>query len=119
MGKVIGFEISSQQPEKAAAFYTEVFGWEVSEPHWDYRSVQYQTTAEQNALIGGISKGPRDFPHGTRIQIQVDSLDETIGKAIEHGAMVLREKMEFDDFYMTYIVDPTGVCLGLIEMKSL
>ncbi|MEC2074143.1 VOC family protein [Alkalihalophilus marmarensis] len=119
MGKVIAFEISSQQPEKAAAFYAEVFGWEVSEPHWDYRSIHYQTASEQNVLKGGISKGPHDFPHGTRIQIQVDNLDETIDKAIEHGAMVLREEMEFDDFYMAYIVDPTGVCLGLIEMKLL
>ncbi|MGE7918312.1 VOC family protein [Viridibacillus sp. NPDC093762] len=36
MGKVEGFELNSQEPEKAALFYSEVFFWEISVPHWDY-----------------------------------------------------------------------------------
>ncbi|WP_336511448.1 hypothetical protein [Alteribacter salitolerans] len=39
MGKVIGFEISCQDPEKASHFYNEVFGWEIGEPVWEYRPV--------------------------------------------------------------------------------
>ncbi len=36
MGRVIGFEINSQEPEKAAAFYSKVFDWEVAAPNWDF-----------------------------------------------------------------------------------
>ena len=113
-GKVVGFELSSQEPEKAAAFYSNVFGWEVSEPKWDYQEV---TTGHDDGIGGGISKGPHDYPHGTRIQIEVVSIDETISAAKKNGAMVVREKMEFDQFYLAYMVDPTGVGIGLIEKK--
>ena len=35
MAKVIGFELNSQDPEKAAEFYSNVFGWEIEELNWD------------------------------------------------------------------------------------
>ncbi|MBS4219895.1 VOC family protein [Bacillus sp. FJAT-49711] len=114
-GKVIGFELNSQEPEKAVDFYSNVFGWKVAEPHWDYREVT--TGNDMKGIGGGIAKGPNDFPHGIRIQIEVESIDEAISKAVEHGAMIVREKMEFDDFYLAYIVDPTGLGIGLIEDK--
>ncbi|SKC11188.1 hypothetical protein SAMN06295926_12426 [Lysinibacillus sp. AC-3] len=80
MGRVVGFELNSQEPEKAAAFYAKVFGWEVAAPNWEYRGV---TTGDDNksGINGGIAKGPHDYPFGTRIQIEVDSIDEAISKA--------------------------------------
>ncbi|KHE73031.1 VOC family protein [Halobacillus sp. BBL2006] len=115
MGNVVGFELSSQEPEKAARFYAEVFGWEIFEPKWDYWPVT--PAKDQVSLSGGISKGPEDYPHGTRIQIEVESIQDAIGKAKENGAMVVREPMEFDEFYLAYLVDPTGNGIGLIQQK--
>ncbi|CAG7596376.1 hypothetical protein PAESOLCIP111_00079 [Paenibacillus solanacearum] len=111
MGKVIGFELNSQDAEKAAQFYSNVFGWNVAEPRWGYREV------DTGGIKGGISQGPPDYPHGTRLQIEVDSIDEAISRARDHGALVVRDKMEFDDFYLAYLVDPTGLGMGLIEKK--
>jgi uncharacterized protein len=113
-GKVVGFELSSQEPEKAASFYSNVFGWKISEPQWDFRTV---LTGHGEGINGGISKGPQDHPHGTRIQIEVNSIKKTLHAAKENGAMVVRDKMEFDDFFLAYLVDPTGVGIGLIEKK--
>lgn len=116
MARVVGFELSSQDPEKAAEFYSKVFGWEISEPNWDYWPIK--TGEDKNPGInGGIGKGPNDYPHGTRIQIEVDSIDEAISTAINNGAMVVRDKMEFVDFYLAYLVDPVGISFGLIEKK--
>ncbi|WP_100011724.1 VOC family protein [Lentibacillus sediminis] len=117
MAKVIGFELNSQEPEKAATFYSAVFGWETGEPHWDYRSVTTGKDAE-SGINGGIAKGPKDYPHGTRIQIEVESMDDAISKAKEYGAMIVREKMEFDDFFLAYLVDPMGLGFGLIQKKQ-
>lgn len=116
MGRVIGFELSSQEPEKAAEFYSKVFGWEIALPHWDYWAV---TTGKDVKLgiNGGIGKGPNDHPHGTRIQIEVDSIDEAISAAKNNGAMIVRDKMEFDDFFLAYLVDPVGIGFGLIQKK--
>ncbi|WP_404452222.1 hypothetical protein LG329_17980 [Virgibacillus necropolis] len=117
MGRVIGFELSSQEPEKAAKFYAEVFGWKVAEPHWDYCAVA-TGNEEKPGINGGIGKGPQDHPHGTRIQLEVDSIEEMITKAKDNGAMIVRDKMEFDDFYLAYLVDPTGIGFGLIQKKN-
>ncbi|EON74137.1 hypothetical protein H131_01608 [Lysinibacillus sphaericus OT4b.31] len=34
-----------------------------------------------------------------------------------NGAIIVRDKMELDDFYLAYLVDPTGLGLGLIQKK--
>jgi uncharacterized protein len=116
MGRVVLFELSSQDPERAASFYSSVFGWKIAEQNWGY----YPVTTGNNdkpGINGGISKGPNDFPHGTRIQIEVENIDEAINKSIELGAQVVRGKMEFDDFYLAYLVDPVGNGIGLIQNK--
>ena len=117
MGRVVGFELNSQEPEKAAKFYSKVFGWEIGEPNWDYWAVITEGGAENHGINGGIAKGPNDYPHGMRIQIEVDSIDEAIANAKNSGAMIVREKMEFDDFYLAYLVDPVGIGFGLIQRK--
>ncbi|WP_026772108.1 VOC family protein [Sediminibacillus sp. JSM 1682029] len=118
MAKVIGFEISSQEPEKAVAFYRKVFGWEFADPDWEYWPVVSESGTMKTSLTGGISKGPSDFPHGTRIQIEVESIDETLALAQQYGAMIVRDKMEFGSFFLAYLVDPTGIGLGLIEKRN-
>ncbi|WP_431799721.1 VOC family protein [Halobacillus andaensis] len=111
MGRVVGFELNSQEPEKAAEFYSNVFDWKIDEAFFGYRSVQTE------GINGGIAEGSYDHPHGVRIQIEVDSIDEAVGKAKKFGAKVVRERMEFDDFYLAYLVDPTGLGFGVIEKK--
>lgn len=115
MGKVVGFELNSQHPEQSIEFYKELFGWSVEAPNHDYWPVS--TSKEPGSIGGGICKGPIDYPHGIRIQIEVASIDETIRKGREMGALTVRKKMEFDDFYLAYLVDPTGLGIGLIEKK--
>lgn len=116
MARVIGFEMSSQDPEKAAAFYSKVFGWEVGEPRWGYWPVT-TGSGDKLGIDGGISKGPSDYPHGTRMLLEVDSIDTAIIEAQQNGAMIVREKMEFEDFYLAYLVDPVGNGFGLQEKK--
>lgn len=116
-GKVIGFELSTQEPEKAVKFYSKVFGWEFKGPQWDYWAILNGKT-ESSGIGGGIGKGPYDHPHGTRIQIEVEVIEDAISKAKENGAVVVRDKMEFDEFYLAYLVDPTGIGFGLVQKKG-
>ncbi|KIL49098.1 VOC family protein [Jeotgalibacillus campisalis] len=116
MGKVMGFELNSEHPERLITFYSTVFGWQVGDSRWGYSPVQ--TGSEENRGIdGGIAKGPEEFPHGTRIQVQVDSIDSTLEEAKRHGAQNISEKMEFEEFYLAYFTDPEGLGIGLIEKK--
>jgi len=115
-GRVVLFEMSSQDPERAGAFYSSVFGWEVGESNWGYRSAITGASGKPG-INGGIAQGPDDFPHGTRIQIEVDDIDESINKSVDMGAHVIRGKMEFDQYYLAYLVDPVGVGFGLVQYK--
>ncbi|WP_412758586.1 VOC family protein [Lysinibacillus xylanilyticus] len=47
----------------------------------------------------------------------MDSIDDAISKAKQNGAIIVRDKMEFDEFYLAYMVDPTGLGFGLIQNK--
>lgn len=117
MGRVVLFEINSQDPEKANKFYSSLFGWKIGDENWGYYPV---TTGpdDKAGIDGGISLGPEDYPHGTRIQIEVDDIAQTIAQVKELGARIVRNKMEFDDFWLAYLVDPTGIGFGLIEYKK-
>ncbi|MGM0835890.1 MAG: VOC family protein [Bacillota bacterium] len=115
MNRVVGFEFSSREPEITTKFFEDVFGWEIGEPNYEYWPVV--TGKGANVMSGGIAKGPEDHPHGTRIQIEVDSIDETLAIAKVRGAEVVREKMEFETFYLAYLKEPTGIDVGLIEQK--
>lgn len=44
-------------------------------------------------------------------------MDEYIAKAKNNGAVIVRDKMEFDEFYLAYLVDPVGLGFGLIQKK--
>jgi len=116
MSRVVLFEMNSQDPERSIDFYASVFGWEIGSSNWGYYPV---ATGGQDkpGINGGIALGPSDFPHGTRIQIEVDNIDEAISKSTESGAQVIRGKMEFDAFYLAYLVDPVGIGFGLIQNK--
>jgi hypothetical protein len=116
MNRVIAFEISSQDAGKQAKFYEDVFGWGLGQPNWGYYPVQ-TGPADEPGIDGGIAQGPSHFPVGVRLQIQVDSIEDSIAKAVEHGAKVVQEKMDFEEFALAYIVDPLGVHYGLIQRK--
>jgi len=116
MGRVVGFEMNSQNPEKAVAFYSEIFGWTFDEPNWDYWPATTGSEAKEG-INGGLGKGPQDYPHGTRVQIEVENMEDTIQKAVGLGAQIVRDKMEFDEFYLAYLVDPVGNGIGLIQKK--
>ena len=94
----------------------EYFDWKIAEPHWDYREVTTGSDTKPG-IHGGIALGPSDYPHGTRVVIEVDSLDDTLAKAVESGAKIVRDKMEFDEFYLAYLADPVGLGIGLIQYK--
>ncbi|BBH20167.1 glyoxalase [Paenibacillus baekrokdamisoli] len=114
MSRVVGFEISSQDAATQSKFYADVFGWELSEPNWGYYPAK-TGPSDKTGIDGGIAQGPEHFPVGVRLQIQVESIEESIAKAIEHGGKVVQDVMDFGDFKLAYIVDSVGVHYGLIE----
>jgi predicted enzyme related to lactoylglutathione lyase len=118
MNRVVGFEISSKDAAKHSKFYADVFGWEIGGPNWGYYPAK-TGPSDKAGIDGGIDKGPEHFPVGVRLQIQVDSIDESISRAVENGGKVIQNVMNFGDFKLAFIIDPMGIHCGLIEKNNL
>ena len=94
---IVHFEIPADQPERAAKFYRELFGWNINRwenpggmEYWMVETVP--TDAEGRPVRQGVNGGlmPRMFPAQVPVNyVAVADLDESVGKAERLGAKVL------------------------------
>jgi uncharacterized protein len=97
---IVHFEIPADQPERAAKFYRELFGWNINlwenpggMEYWMVETVP--TDAEGRPVRQGVNGGlmPRMFPGHVPVNyIAVDNLDESVEKAERLGAKVLMRR---------------------------
>jgi predicted enzyme related to lactoylglutathione lyase len=97
---IVHFEIPADQPERAAKFYREMFGWNIN--RWenpggiDYWMVEtVPTDAEGRPVRPGVNGGlmPRMYPAQQPVNyIAVESVDEAVAKAERLGAKVMMGK---------------------------
>jgi predicted enzyme related to lactoylglutathione lyase len=99
---IVHFEIPADQPERAAKFYRELFGWDIKKYEglaaggMDYWMVQtVPSDAEGHPTRPGVNGGlmPRMFPGQAPVNyIGVADVDEFVEKAERLGAKVLMGK---------------------------
>jgi predicted enzyme related to lactoylglutathione lyase len=100
---IVHFEIPADDPERAAKFYRELFGWEIDRfegsderPGFEYWMVRtVPTDAEGRPIRPGVNGGlmRRMAPGQTPVNyIAVESIDEFVRKAERLGAKTLMPK---------------------------
>jgi uncharacterized protein len=91
MAKVVHFEIPADDPERAAKFYEDVFGWEIQrwEGPFDYWLVN--TGPDDEPGINGAIM-TKEMGDTIRNTIGVESFDEFAEKIQENGGKMLTEK---------------------------
>lgn len=114
MPRVILFQNGYKDPERAIAFYSNLFEWKFDEPRWDYWPLTTGPDGE-HGINGGFGRSKFDNQLGTRVVIEVPDIDAYIEKAVQNGAKVVMGKMTFDGFYLAYMQDPEGVGFGLLQ----
>jgi uncharacterized protein len=99
---IVHFEIPADQPERAAKFYRELFGWDIKQfegsaaggmEYWMVRTVP--TDAQGRPTAPGVNGGlmRRMYPNqGPVNYINVESVNESLSRAEELGAKVLMGK---------------------------
>jgi predicted enzyme related to lactoylglutathione lyase len=130
MNRVIHFEIHSADPERAAKFYQDVFGWEIKE--WTIPGVEIPqenrywlvTTGPENesGINGGIvvRRGPAPAEdqavNSFVCTIEVGSVDEYIDKALSAGASLAVPKMPIKGVgWLAYCKDTEGNIFGMMQ----
>jgi uncharacterized protein len=121
--RVVHFEIHAANPERAQAFYTEVFGWSFPKwmeqpPYWGVMTAPEQSPAPgiNGGLMPRMGEGPKDgAPVNAFVcTVQVDSFDETNAKILRAGGTVALPKFAIPGMaWQGYFKDPEGNIFGV------
>jgi uncharacterized protein len=114
MNRFTHFELATDDLEKTAAFYREVFGWGIYkwEGPVDYWLVD-TGDASTPGINGGLMQAGGDFK-GTINTIEVDDIDAAIAKVKANGGEMIMDKDTIPGVgYQAYFKDNVGIIVGL------
>lgn len=123
MPRVVHFEIQAENPERAVAFYREVFGWTFNQ--WGGQDYWLITTGPDSepGINGGLMRRRGPAPSvGQPVNayvctVQVPSVDDYAVKAAAHGGNLVVPKMPIPGVgWLVYVVDPEGNIFGMHEV---
>lgn len=119
MNRFTHFELATDDLEKTAAFYRDVFGWQVQkwEGPVDYWLVTSGDTSTPG-INGGLMLAGGDFT-GTVNTIEVDDIEAAIAKVRAHGGEIIFEKQPIPGVgYQAYFKDNAGIVVGLHQADT-
>ena len=116
MNRITHFEFVTDDFEKTAAFYREVFGWQVQkwEGPVDYWLV---TSGDESTpgINGGLMKSGGPFS-GTVNTVEVDDIDAILAKVKARGGQIVFDKDAVPGVgYLAYFKDNAGVIVGVMQ----
>ena len=113
-------ELSSSDPDAAAAFYREVMGWQATEPGPVEETGGYRMFQQDGKNIGGLMGHMQEGqPTVWSTYVSVADADDTASKVKAAGGSVVVEPMDVMDLgRMAFFADPTGAVFGVWQPKS-
>ncbi len=116
------FEIQADDPRRAIAFYSEVFGWEFTEaeglpiPYW-----RIETGGARGGLLTRPAKAPpaRSGTNAFVCSIEMESFDATAKIILKLGGIVALGKFAVPgQCWQGYFIDTEGNTFGIFEVDS-
>lgn len=110
------FELMTDAPEKCKEFYGSVFDWQFDDESMPGYSL-IQAGAEPS---GAIFPKPEGVPRGClNVYFQVNDIEETLTKAMEHGGEVLVHKTAIPGVgHFGMFADPEGLAIGILQSDA-
>ena len=117
MPRIVHFEIYADDVDRASKFYTDLFGWEINKwdglPQMDYRLVT--TGQDAPGINGSITGRPHEGVNGLNY-VDVESIEEYLGKVQAAGGTVLQPKMPIPGVgYLAVCQDTEGNPIGFFQ----
>lgn len=119
MGRLSHFEITADDPERAAAFYRKAFGWEFNDWGGPFKYLLATTGPKDQVGIDGAIM-PRHHTNQAVINtISVDKWEDGARAVSDAGGKVLSEKDAVPgQGYFAYCRDTEGNVFGIFEANS-
>lgn len=120
MDKVVHFEITADDMQRAQEFYHKAFGWNIQNiPEMNYTIVttspldDKRMHIDKGAINGGIMKKDGPIQHPV-ITIGVANIEHAIQKVKDAGGHVIKEPYQVAEMGIAaYIKDTEGNIMGL------
>jgi len=114
-------ELNTADPEKAKAFYSKLFQWQLEDvPNPAAPSGIYTIIKVGTGTGGGIMKQVQGGPSGWLAYVAVDDIHAATEKAKSLGGKVMTDVTEGPGMgWLSFIQDPTGAVLGLWKPKTM
>ncbi|UCC12890.1 MAG: VOC family protein [candidate division WOR-3 bacterium] len=114
MNRVVHFDISVDEPQRAITFYRDAFGWSIEK--WD-GPIDYwlvKTGNGEPGIDGGIAQ--RKENETTIVTIGVTSIDDALDKIENAGGTVIQPKTSVRKVgYVAYCRDTEGNIFAIME----
>lgn len=115
-GKICYIEIPAIDIDASAAFYKEVFGWDVRT--CGDGSTAFDDTVGQVSGTWTTSRKADTYP-GILIHIMVDNMDESIESVIANGGEIVQPVGKDAPEIIAHFRDPAGNIFGLYQEPTL
>jgi predicted enzyme related to lactoylglutathione lyase len=115
MPKIVHFEIPVDDPQRAAAFYRDALGWEITrfgeEPYWLVRAGTDEEPGADGALVS------REELHQSPVVIAgVADIDDALSRVQKCGGQTIQGKLPIPGMgWSAYIRDPEGNTIGFFQ----
>lgn len=115
-GDITHIDIPVSDLKQASAFYSDLFGWQISEmpgfegyPMWQ---------APNQISGGGLAPRGEGFTQ-PRSYVEVDSIDAVLEKVRANGGSVVMDRQPIDETsWWAVFTDPDGNNVGLYERRT-
>lgn len=113
------FEIHADDCDRAQKFYGGLFGWSFTP--FPAAIEYYRITTEANAMQGGLLKrpgqvAPFQHPSSFVVTLLVDSVDDTMQKALAAGAITAMDKFAVPGVgWSAYLIDTEKNIFGIFR----
>jgi uncharacterized protein len=113
-------ELNTSDPEKAKAFYSKLFQWQLEDmPNPAVPGGSYTLIKVGAGTGGGIMKQIPGGPSGWLAYVEVNDIQAATQKAKSLGGKIMKDVTEVMGMgWFSFIQDPTGAVLGLWKTKS-
>jgi predicted enzyme related to lactoylglutathione lyase len=124
MPRVVHFEIHAEDPERAVAFYRDVFGWEIHkwegpEDYWLIKTGADGTPGINGGLLRRRGAGPVDMQavNSYVCTVDVPSVDEYLERIQAKNGTIALPKMPIPGIgWLAYAKDTEGNIFGIMQM---
>jgi len=110
-------ELTTGDPEAAAAFYDKLFGWRVET--MDMGTGPYHVVKVGDTSVAGIMKTPAEadpMPPAWGCYVTVDNTDATVAQATALGGKIVAPAMDIPGVgRMAVIADPQGAVISVMQ----